>query len=175
MGNAVKKVILVVSLGLLTACSTTDEQTREPTTSTVPVWTGDTWLYLPVQGSASLATSEEDQEAKNFLSVPDMAVLYIYRNQFRGSAWQIPITINGKLIGRTGGYTFFRITLAPGEHVVESWAEKPAQITLNLEAGKVYYVRHKTKTGMTKIRAELQLVGKETGQKGVNESNLLRY
>jgi len=174
MGNAIKKAILVVSLGLLAACSTTDEQALEPTSSTVPVWTGETWLYLPLQGSATLASSEEDREAKKFLPVPDKAVLYIYRNQFRGSAWQIPITVNGELIGTTGGYTFFRKTLPAGEYILESWAENLMQITLNLEAGNVYYVRHKTRTGTMKVRAELYLVDEETGRKGVKQGKLLR-
>lgn len=168
-----KKFFLFVSLGLLAACSTTDDQTLEPTTSTIPIWTGQFWIYIPVQSPVLLASREEDTEAKQFLPVPDKAVLYIYRNQFIGSAWQIPITVNGELIGNTGGFTFFRKTLSPGEHIVESWAENPTQITLNLEAGKIYYIRHKTRTGMTEIRAELHLVDEATGQAGVKQSRLL--
>lgn len=168
-----KKFFLFVSLSLLAACSTTDEQTLEPTTSTIPVWTGQTWIYIPVQSPVSLAPRDEDREAKKFLTVPDKAVLYIYRNQFIGSAWQIPITVNGELIGNTGGFTFFRKTLSPGESIVESWAENPTQMTLNLEAGKIYYVRHKTRTGTMKIRAELHLVDEAAGREGVKQSRLL--
>lgn len=168
-----KKFLLFLSIGLLAACSTTDDQALEPTTSVIPIWTGQTWLYIPVQGPLLLAPRDADIEAKKFLPVPDKAVLYIYRNQFIGSAWQIPITLNGELIGRTGGFTFFRKTLSPGEHIVESWAENPVQITLNLEAGNIYYVRHRTRTGMSKIRAGLHLVDEATGQAGVNQSKLL--
>jgi hypothetical protein len=168
-----KKFVLFVSLGLLTACSTTDDQTLEPTTSTIPVWTGRMWIYIPVQSPVLFASRDADIEAKKFLRVPDKAVLYIYRNQFIGSAWQIPITVNGELIGNTGGFTFFRKTLPPGEHIVESWAEKTTQITLHLEAGNIYYLQHKTRTGMTKIRAELHLVDEATGRKGVKQSKLL--
>ena len=146
-----KKLFLFVLLGLLAACSTTDDQALEPTTSTIPIWTGQFWIYIPVQSPVLLASRDADIEAKKFLPVSDKAVLYIYRNQFIGSAWQIPITVNGKLIGNTGGFTFFRKTLAPGEHIVESWADNPAQITLNLETGNIYYVRHKTRAGMKKI------------------------
>ena len=160
-------------LGLLAACETTDDQTLEPTTSTIPIWTGQFWIYIPVQGPVLLASRDADIEAKKFLPVPDKAVLYIYRNQFIGSAWQVPITINGKLIGNTGGFTFFRKTLPPGEHIVESWADNPVQITLNLEAGNIYYVRHRTRSGMTKIRAELHLVDEATGRQGVNKGKLL--
>ena len=168
-----KKFLLFVLLGLLAACSTTDEQALEPTTSTIPIWTGQIWIYIPVQSPVLLASRDADMEAKKFLPVPDKAVLYIYRNQFIGSAWQIPITVNGELIGNTGGFTFFRKTLPPGEHVVESWAENPTQITLYLEAGKIYYVRHKTRSGMTKIRAGLHLVDEATGRQGVNQGKLL--
>lgn len=176
-GLMMKKFLLFVSLGLLAACSTTDEQTDEQTleaaTSVLPIWTGQFWIYIPVQGPLSLASREADMEAKQFLPVPDKAVLYIYRNQFIGSAWQIPITINGEFIGRTGGFTFFRKALSPGEHVIESWAEEPAQLTLNLEAGNIYYVRHKTRSGTSKIRAALHLVDEATGQAGVEQSRLL--
>ena len=169
-----KKFLLFVLLGLLAACSTTDEQALEPTTSTIPIWTGQIWIYIPVQSPVLLASRDADMEAKKFLPVPDKAVLYIYRNQFIGSAWQIPITVNGELIGNTGGFTFFRKTLPPGEHVVESWAENPTQITLYLEAGKIYYVRHKTRSGMTKIRAGLHLVDEATRREGVKQAKLLR-
>jgi hypothetical protein len=169
-----KKVILFISLGWLAACSTTEEQPLEPTTSILPIWTGKTWIYIPVQSPVLLASRDADIEAKKFLPVPDKAVLYIYRHQFIGSAWQIPITVNGELIGNTGGFTFFRKTLSPGVYIVESWAEYPTQITLNLEAGNIYYVRHKTRSGMSKIRAELHLVDEATGREGVNQGKLLR-
>lgn len=167
------RIVLICSLSLLAACSTSEERALEPTTQSVGVWTGQTWLYLPIQRPASLASLVEDSEAKKFSPVPDKAVLYIYRNQFRGSAWQIPITLNGKLIGSTGGYTFFQKILSPGPYVVESWAENIAHIELNLEAGKIYYLRHKTRTGTSKIRAELDLVDEIAGRKGVEQAKLL--
>jgi hypothetical protein len=168
-----KKFFLFVSIGLLVACSTTDEQALGPTTSTIPIWTGQFWIYMPVQSPVLLASRDADIEAKKFLPVPDNAVLYIYRNQFIGSAWQIPITINGELIGNTGGFTFFKKILPPGEYVIESWADNPMQITMNLEAGKIYFVRQKTRSGMTKIQADFHLVDEATGREGVNQAKLL--
>jgi hypothetical protein len=171
--QTMKKCFLFVLIGLLSACSTTDERALEPTTSTIPIWTGQFWLYIPVQSPVTLASRDADIEAKKFLPVTDKAVLYIYRDQFMGSAWQIPITVNGVLIGNTGGFTFFRKTLSPGEYVVESWGEDLTQIELNLEAGKIYYVRHKTRTGFATIHAELHLVDETTGREGVKQSKLL--
>ena len=48
------------------------------------------------------------------------------------------------------------------------------QITMNVEAGKIYFVRQKTRSGMTQIRADLHVVDEATGQAGVNQSKLLR-
>lgn len=124
--------------------------------------------------SLSLASADKESETKRFLSIPDKAVLYIYRDQFSGSAWQIPIAINRIFIGKTGGYTFFRKTLAPGHYVVESKSENIAQISLVLEAGKVYYVRQETKMGAVKIRTDLKLVDEATGREGVKKSRLLQ-
>ena len=168
-----KTLFLFTLVGLLAACSTTEEKTLEPTTTTIPIWTGQFWIYIPVHSPIVLASRNADTEAKKFLPVTDKAVLYIYRNQFIGSAWQIPITINGQLIGNTGGFTFFRKALSPGEHTIESWADEPVEITLSLEAGKIYFVRQETTTGFTQIRAKLHLVDEATGQAGVNQSRLI--
>lgn len=124
--------------------------------------------------SLPLASLDEDKDAKMFTVIPDKAVLYIYRDQFSGSAWQIPVAINGIFIGKTGGYTFFKKILPPGQYVIETRAENVEQKTVVLDAGKAYYVRHETKMGMVKPRAELHLVDEVTGREGVKKSRLLQ-
>lgn len=125
--------------------------------------------------SLPLESTQYDTEAKKFVSVPDKAVLYIYRDQFTGSIWQIPVFINGKFIGKTGGYTFFRIEIEPGSYTIQSNAENTSKLQLNVEAGKIYYVRHKTKTGFKEIRADLVLVDEKTGKDGVIQSRMLKH
>ncbi len=124
--------------------------------------------------SLPLALGDKDAEAKQFTAVADKAVLYVYRDEFKGSQWQIPVAINGKYLGKTGGYTYFRIALEPGQYVIESNAENNSQLPVIMEAGKTYYVWQEIKTGFTAIRTELQLVDERTGQEGVKKSRLLQ-
>lgn len=124
--------------------------------------------------SLPLAPDDRAAEAKQFIAIADKAVLYLYRDEFMGSQWQIPVAINGKYLGKTGGYTFFRIALEPGQYIIESNAENHSRLPVTMEAGKLYYVWQETKTGIKAIRTELQLVDEKTGQAGVKKSRLLQ-
>jgi hypothetical protein len=80
-------------------------------------------------------------QAKQFQSVPSKAVIYVVRNNpdIRGGA--APLAFDGVSSVATYPGTFIRWEAAPGTHRITGMGADPGQITLNTEAGRVYYVR----------------------------------
>ena len=132
-------------------------------------------ISLTLVGCAStvpMATPEKNAQAKQFVAKPDVAGVYIYRNENFGKAVKLPLEIDGKTIGQTGHKTYFYTEVSPGPHKVTTRAENTAELTLNAIAGKLYFIWQEVKMGMWAAKAELHLVDEATGQKGVNETNL---
>ena len=132
-------------------------------------------LILLLVGCASvpLAPMDRDLKAKAFLTTPDKASLYIYRNESFGSAIPMTVAINGKTLGQTAAKTYFYLTLPPGQYNVESHAENLINLLLTMESGKNYFVWQEVKMGMNIARCFLQQVDDTTGRAGVMESSMI--
>jgi hypothetical protein len=100
---------------------------------------------------------------------PGKALLYIYRSGLLAGAVQTKAAIDGKWIGANLGNNYFFVQLAPGEHYVCSKAENNSVLTLNLEAGKTYYVRQEISIGTTKARNFAVLMDNEKGKKEMDK------
>lgn len=132
-------------------------------------------MALLMSGCASvpMASTSADAQAKTFAPVPDKAVLYIYRNETMGAAIKMPLLVDGMSVGDTAAHTYVRKELPPGEHTITSKTEKDATLTIDMLAGKIYYVWQEVKMGMFAARSALHQVDAEKGQKGVEESKLI--
>lgn len=132
-------------------------------------------LFVLLSGCATapIAPVELDQKAKSFSGSPDKASLYIYRNENFGGAISMMVSINGQSIGSTAAKTYFHFDLVPGKYSIESHAENVSNLSLNLDAGKNYYVWQEVKMGVWMARVLLQQVDDERGRKGVLESKLI--
>jgi hypothetical protein len=80
-------------------------------------------------------------------------------------AVQTKAAIDGKWIGANLGNNYFFVQLPPGEHFLCSKAENNSILTLDLEAGKTYYVRQEISLGTTKARNFAVLMDDEKGAK----------
>jgi hypothetical protein len=85
-----------------------------------------------------------------------------------GAALSMPVTVNGKLAGTTGPHSFFKFDLPAGQHVITSQGNE-SQLTVNTQAGKLYFVWQEVKMGAFSGSSKLQLVSEEQGKKGVAE------
>lgn len=130
-------------------------------------------LILSGCATANLAPKEQDIAAKEFKFQPEKASIYLYRNEVFGAAVPLPVSVNGKNIGRTVSKSYFHLNLKPGKYNFESQAEDISNLELNLEPNKKYYIWQEVKMGMWMARSLLQGVDESTGQSGVIESNLL--
>src|SRR4030095_29238 len=91
-------------------------------------------------GIAPLATPRADTLAKQMLPTEGKAVIYLFRNSPPSAGWTITVTLDGKEMGETGGQTYFRWEVSPGEHIIISKTHDWSGLVVNAEPGHMYYV-----------------------------------
>lgn len=125
-------------------------------------------------GCASVPMGDpgEDARLKTFPVKPDVAGVYIYRNEVLGAAITVPVELDGEHLGRTASKTYFYKEVAPGKHKVASRAENDEVLELDTIAGKLYFIWQEIKMGFFQPRTKLHLMSDEEGRKGVLESKL---
>ncbi len=116
-----------------------------------------------------MASQEADAGAKQFQPKPGMANIYLYRNETFGAAIAMTVSLDGKIMGRTGPQTYFLWEVAPGRHEIQSHTENTSKLTLEAQAGRNYYVWQEVKMGMWQPGSLLQEVKEADGRKGVLE------
>jgi hypothetical protein len=135
-----------------------------------------TFLALTVAGCASVPMGDARQDAvkKTFVAKPDVAGVYIYRNESMGGAVRMDVDIDGKTIGQTAAKTYFYAELAPGTHTITSKSENTDSLGIDVVAGKLYYIWQEVKMGVLYARTKLHIVSDDEGKKGVLESQLAK-
>ena len=130
---------------------------------------------LGMSGCASvpMADKSADAQAKQFQPAPDKAKVYVYRNEVMGAAVKMPVLIDNQSVGDTTSKTYIEKDLQPGPHTITSKTEKDSTITIDMLAGKIYYVWQEVKMGVWKARSTLHLMSTADGQKGVRSCDLL--
>ncbi|MBC7371038.1 MAG: DUF2846 domain-containing protein [Bdellovibrionaceae bacterium] len=124
--------------------------------------------------SVPMASLEQDREAKTFQTSPDMAKIYIYRNEFLGNQIKVDVTLNGKMVGRTMGKTYLVLKVPAGQHSIMSEAENKSTLDIKVEKGKNYFVWQESKFGFWLARTQLHSVPDSEGREGVNECKMIQ-
>lgn len=123
--------------------------------------------------SVPMASLDQDTSAKDFIPPQNKASLYIYRNETLGAAVPITVSVNDRTIGQTASMTYFRFDVTPGKYVVKAHAENIAELNVNTEPGRNYFIWQEMKMGLWSARAKLTQVDETTGRAGVAESKLI--
>lgn len=123
--------------------------------------------------SVNKASADADAQAKQFTPKPGISQVYVYRNETLGAALSMPVTVNGKLAGETGPNSFFKFDLPAGSHTLTSQGDT-SKLTLQTEAGKLYFVWQEVKMGVMSGGSKLQSVPEAQGKKGVLECSLIK-
>lgn len=129
-------------------------------------------LSLVGCASVPMGDSKQDAALKTFAGKPDVAGLYIYRNESIGAAVRMDVEVDGKPLGQTAAKTYFYTEVVPGKHTVTSKSENDDTLHMETTAGKLYYIWQEVKMGVLYARTKLHLVGEDEGKKGVLESQL---
>jgi hypothetical protein len=120
-----------------------------------------------------MANNEQDSQAKDFIPVANMSTIYVYRNENLGAAIKMPLLMDDKFIGDTAANTYLRKVIEAGRHTLISKTENDAELQLDTEPGRIYYVWQEVKMGMFTAGSKLHLVDEAVGKKGVLECKLI--
>lgn len=124
--------------------------------------------------SVQMASPEMDSAAKSYAVKPGMANVYVYRNEQFGAAIKMPVVLDGRMVGDTAAKTYLLLQVPPGSRTLISKTENDSALTLDVAAGRNYFVWQEVKMGMFSARSSLQLVDEATGKAGVAECKLIQ-
>lgn len=113
--------------------------------------------------STPQASRERDAEAKQFLTHPNAATIYVYRSNLNRHAqiYDDPVLYLGdRLIGNAlpGGY--FRIDAVPGRHLLHGVASDAGRLMVEVRPGQIYFVRLEVVGGQSNFRLEPEAAGR---------------
>ena len=98
-------------------------------------------LTALLAGCVQLPPSAQDIQAKRFESVPGKAVVYIVRDNM-GINLADTLWLGDTEMVTTYTGTYYRWEVTPGTRRISGFGASVASLTLNAEAGKIYFVRH---------------------------------
>ena len=106
-------------------------------------------LVLGGCASTPQAAAERDAEAKQFIDRPDVATIYVYRDDFGVDPVEdnTVLYVDGRLIGATLSRSFFRFTVRPGEHLLHGYGDDQGTLKMEVRPGEIYFVSLRTPGG----------------------------
>jgi hypothetical protein len=128
------------------------------------LWTGlAVLLTLLVTGCTSTpeASPERDAEAKQFLTHPGTAAIYVYRPDVDRFEDHVDLYVDERLVGETLPRTYFRVDAAPGRHVLHGSALDLGRIELDARPGTLVFIEQDVAAGHSHFR----VVPEQTGRK----------
>ena len=117
-----KLLALILSLALLAGCASTPQ-----------------------------AAAERDAEAKQFVSHPATAAIYVYRNDWNAADDDSVLYVDHRLIGATLPGTYFRVDVQPGKHVLRGFGYDAGQLEIDVRPGEIYFVLLKVLNGTSRF------------------------
>jgi Protein of unknown function (DUF2846) len=123
----------------------------------------------PVPDSACGPSSEKfkaDTDKKSHPEpqvVSDKAVLVVVRPTMSGNKVQTKFAVDGKWVGINRGNNYFIVTVDPGLRQFCSQAENKAKTSLNVEAGKIYFLQQHVHMGFMKAENSLEVLVEPDG------------
>jgi predicted small lipoprotein YifL len=122
----------------------------------------------------NVATPGQDAQARLLESVPDKAVIYLLRDLGDIYITEVKVGLDGQLMGTTSHNTFYRWEVPAGMHVIVSYTQPPAVLTLKTEPGGVYYVWQDINVGLLREPSRLQVVDATTARLTMDQARLLQ-
>lgn len=133
-------------------------------------------VLLNACATVETVSSPLAQEAKKF-AAPDIgkAGLYVYRDSSFGGSLKKDIWVDGECLGESAPKVFFFTQLPAGKHTVATESEfSPNTLSVDMDAGRNYFVRQYMKMGVFVGGANLELVNEEQGQAAVAKLNMAK-
>jgi hypothetical protein len=121
-------------------------------------------LVILMAGCASVpqGSRERDAEAKQYLTHPNAATIYVYRNDPTGVLREESVLyLDGRIIGATlpGGY--FRIDTLPGDRVLHGYGYDQGWLKVSVRSDEITFVS----LNVTRGTSRFERVSPETGKR----------
>lgn len=107
-------------------------------------------LLAVLAGCASTpqASRQRDAEAKQFITHPATAAIYIYRTDFHSDDDGDPVLyVDGRLIGAPLRQSFFRVDVNPGMHLLNGMGPDLGMLRIETRPGRNYFVELQVVSG----------------------------
>jgi uncharacterized protein DUF2846 len=99
-------------------------------------------ILIFIAGCAQIPPTPQEIQAKTFESVPGKAVIYIVRGNPDMYFGHGSFALDDKIVITMMQGNFYLWEVAPGPHHIVGRAQDMSRVTINAEAGKVYFVQH---------------------------------
>jgi hypothetical protein len=130
-------------------------------------------LAVALLAGRQLPLTPEDVEAKEFKPVPGKAVIYLVRVNPDFNDRQAQVRIGDRLILKVNPGNYYRWVVDPGKHTITGYAGDIGNITVQAEAGRVYYVRQQMTPFSRMPSSQFFLVNEKEGRAEVLRAVLL--
>jgi hypothetical protein len=128
-------------------------------------------VAMLLAGCAQLPPTPQDIQGKKFDAVPDKAVIYIVRPRVDSHAMgSVAIGDSGTITTHQG--TYYRWEATPGTQHIQASGPWMASVTVNAEAGKIYFVEQTVQGSLRfgTVSMSLQQVDERRGRKLVMDA-----
>jgi hypothetical protein len=120
-------------------------------------------LLIAACASTPQASRERDAQAKEFITHPGTAALYVYRLDSHFDEESV-LYINGRLIGSTLPSTYFRVDLRPGKHKLHGIGVDAGSLMIEGRPGEILFVSLRVSGGNSHFERVSEANGQETIQ-----------
>jgi len=126
------------------------------------------------QSDSTLSTKQKDSIAKASQPIEGKAIVYIVRPTTYGAIIRMGLKCENILIGHTYSRQYVYTVLNPGLHKFSSRAESKIEIQLELEAGKIYFLKQQVQMGALFAETGLIQLTEEEGRKYLKKCSIAK-
>ena len=123
-------------------------------------------------GCQQLPPTPQDLQAKKFEAAPGKAVIYVVRDIPDFTSIQSQISVGDKFMMKTYPGTYYRWDTPAGKQTISGVAEDSGTITVQVEAGRIYFVQQRV-TGFRVPSSHFEQVSEAQGRAAVLRAVLL--
>jgi hypothetical protein len=122
-----------------------------------------------------LADMKQDSTAKKFQADKNgKATIYVVRDSLGVKRQASVISIDGKAFVDLGPFNYLIALVPAGHHKIVASADKKAELHLNAEAGKLYFIKTDLSLLFFTVSSHLNVVDETTGKAMVEKALLVR-
>ena len=132
-------------------------------------------MAIAAFGCATITTMpvEIDAKVKNMQPPSGKSLVYVVRPTWLGKPFHGNITADDEFVGTTQGGIYVYAVLTPGEYTFKvTGHDNDAEIVVNLEADKTYYIYKGVVPGIIKGFTSLKLLNQEEGRENLQKCAL---